>query len=316
MGPFHLSNCDIRQLRVFAAIVEHEGLSAAAYALGVNLTYVSRSLADLENRLGMRLCQRGRGGFKLTPQGMAIYNHVKRLASEIDEFETHVRIIGQSLKGQVRIGVVDATIFNPMSRITASLKLLAKAHPDLSIDLSVAPQPTIEVAVRERNLDIGVLAQPAHLSPLVYAETFAEEQRVYIAKDHPLRDRIITAFVHQESIPGGIPYVTRRYKAPALDLLQQRYNLRTVSTVNSVEAAATMIAAGWGIGVLPTYYARLLAEQGLVEVPVPEAPIRFPLYLIHRSDSSQEPTTRTMRKYLLHHEIPTPRSRQPLVPTE
>ncbi len=61
-----LSDIDLRLLRIFRAIVEAEGLAPAEAKLNIGRSTISTHLAELEARLGVTLCRRGRGGFELT----------------------------------------------------------------------------------------------------------------------------------------------------------------------------------------------------------------------------------------------------------
>ena len=58
-----LSDLDLRLVRVFLAVVDASGVSAAQMTLNVGSSTISTQLATLETRLGFRLCDRGRGGF-------------------------------------------------------------------------------------------------------------------------------------------------------------------------------------------------------------------------------------------------------------
>ena len=64
-----LSDLDLRLLRIFVAVVESGGFSLASARLNVAESTISSHMADLEKRLGMRLCERGRSGFRLTDDG-------------------------------------------------------------------------------------------------------------------------------------------------------------------------------------------------------------------------------------------------------
>ena len=57
-----LSDVDVKLLRVFTRVVEHGGFSAAQAELGISQASISTYMSDLEARLGVRLCQRGRSG--------------------------------------------------------------------------------------------------------------------------------------------------------------------------------------------------------------------------------------------------------------
>ena len=67
-----ISDLDLRLLRVFQAVAECRGLAAAELRLGITRSTISTYLADLETRMGVRLCERGRGGFELTEDGQRV----------------------------------------------------------------------------------------------------------------------------------------------------------------------------------------------------------------------------------------------------
>ena len=69
-----LHEVDLRLLRVFDAVVRCGGLSAAQAELNVGQSTISMQIGQLEVRLGAKLCERGRGGFRLTDQGRAIHD--------------------------------------------------------------------------------------------------------------------------------------------------------------------------------------------------------------------------------------------------
>ena len=61
-----LYDVDLKLLRVFETIVKCGGFSAAQAALNVGQSTISEQMTQLEARLGVKLCQRGRSGFRLT----------------------------------------------------------------------------------------------------------------------------------------------------------------------------------------------------------------------------------------------------------
>ena len=69
----NLSEGDIRLLKVFAKVVEAGGFSAAQIDLNISQSTISTHMTSLEQRLGVRLCERGRSGFHLTERGKLIY---------------------------------------------------------------------------------------------------------------------------------------------------------------------------------------------------------------------------------------------------
>jgi len=299
VSPLQLSNIDVKQLRVFATIVEHEGLSAAASALGLDLTAISRALTGLETRLAMRLCQRGRSGFALTAQGKVIYQQAKCLIDELEEFETSAHMVSQTVKGHLRIGMIDNTLSNPRARVVRALQMVTHTYSDLFVELSVTPPSRIEIALRERQLDLAITAQPSYLSPLSYVSAFSERSGLYIARDHPDRARIESAIASPNINDKPIPFIARRYKMPSFKQLEKTYSFLTVASADGVETAATLIAAQFGVGVLPSHYAEMVRNFNLVEIAVPASPLMLTFYIAYRSDTAEEPTIRMFQKFLI-----------------
>jgi DNA-binding transcriptional LysR family regulator len=79
-----LSDMDLRLLRVFRSVVECGGMAAAELELNIGTSTISRHIKDLETRLGLTLCRRGRGGFALTPEGQRMYAETLRLLAATD----------------------------------------------------------------------------------------------------------------------------------------------------------------------------------------------------------------------------------------
>src|SRR4029078_6529530 len=86
-----LDNIDLRLLRVFVAVAEAHGSTESRFALTLSASTLSPHLAALERKLGGRLCDRGRGGFRLTPFGEATYKAARQLFSDIAAFEPRIR---------------------------------------------------------------------------------------------------------------------------------------------------------------------------------------------------------------------------------
>lgn len=75
----NLTDFDLRLIRVFLAVADAQGVTAAQSILNVGQSTISSQLATLETRLGFRLCERGRGGFSLTSKGERLASSARRL---------------------------------------------------------------------------------------------------------------------------------------------------------------------------------------------------------------------------------------------
>ena len=136
---------DLRMLRVFQAVVEAGGLSAAQGVLNLSLATISTQLSALETRLGVRLCRRGRGGFVLTPEGRAVYEEYGRLAGSIGQFEARVRRLKGELTGTFAVGLADNTISDP----AAPLERLFARFADAAVKADTEARHKARLVARE-----------------------------------------------------------------------------------------------------------------------------------------------------------------------
>ena len=77
---------DIRLLQVFCEVTDAGGISAAQETLGMTQSNISVLVADLETRLGVTLCERGRAGFRLTGEGEQAYDCAQQLLADLADY--------------------------------------------------------------------------------------------------------------------------------------------------------------------------------------------------------------------------------------
>lgn len=121
-APLALSGLDFKLLKVFKAVVEAGGFSAAQNELNVGLAAISKQISDLEIRIGMRLCTRGREGFHLTEEGRLVYQASIDLFASVDNFRDRLSSAQNELIGDLGVGVIDNTISDPNSPLVAALR--------------------------------------------------------------------------------------------------------------------------------------------------------------------------------------------------
>ena len=142
-----ISDMDLRLLQVFRAVVDCGGMAAAELELNIGTSTVSRHIKDLETRLGLTLCRRGRAGFALTPEGAQIYAQTTQLLAATDAFRSSVDEIHQRMGGQLHIAVFDKTASNPQCHIAQAIATFTAQAPDVALNLHVSTLNGIERGV-------------------------------------------------------------------------------------------------------------------------------------------------------------------------
>ena len=143
---------DFNDLQFFAAVVLHRGFSAAARVLGVPKSRISRRVALLEERLGVRLLDRTTRGLGLTQVGQQVFEHAHAAVIEAEAAEEAALRMQAEPRGLVRLSCplgLQGAIAAPMAGFLA-------AHPLLRLECIVTNRRVdlvhegIDVAIRVR----------------------------------------------------------------------------------------------------------------------------------------------------------------------
>jgi DNA-binding transcriptional LysR family regulator len=263
-----IADVDLRLLRIFKAVVDAGGFSAAELELNIGRSTVSRHVADLEERLGFVLCTRGRGGFALTEEGRLVHEAAQRLLGSVEVFRNDLRGLQADLSGSLHLALFDKTATNPKSHIAGALRDFRQLAPAVSIDITVATLTAIEAGVLDGRFHLGITPDHRRSDALRYLPLFTERMDLYCGRQHPLFD------------PGRAPptlddlrqydYAGLGFHSPNMEA-SHRFGLRRCATVTDQEGVATLVLSGCFIGFLPDHYAEGFVSRGLLrKVAVPE----------------------------------------------
>ncbi len=181
-----ISDMDLRLLRVFRSVVECGGMAAAELELNIATSTISRHIKDLETRLGLTLCRRGRGGFALTPEGERIHAETLRLLAATDGFRASVDDIHQRMGGELHLAVFDKTASNPEAHIAQAVALFRAQAPEVALNLHVGSLNLIERGVMDGQFQLGIIPEHRRSDSLAYDELFGETMLLYCGAAHPL----------------------------------------------------------------------------------------------------------------------------------
>jgi DNA-binding transcriptional LysR family regulator len=264
-----LSDTDMRLLRVFKSVVDCGGMAAAELELNIGISTISKHVKDLETRLGLRLCHRGRSGFATTAEGERIYRETQYLLAATDAFIRGVDEIHQRLGGQLNVAVFDKTASNPAARLGDAIALFAERAPDVWLNMHVAPMNTIERGVMDGQFQVGIIPTHRNSASLSYSELFCETMLLYCGNKHPLftaKDAQLT----WKSL-DVYPFAGLGYHSPNMEI-SQKMRLARKATGFDQESIATLILSGRFLGFLPDHYAKSFEAEGLMRAV---KPLRF-----------------------------------------
>ena len=255
-----VSDFDLRLLRLFKTVTECGSFSAAESALGITRSAISLHMSDLEKRLGMRLCQRGRAGFALTDEGREVLRAGEAVLAAIEGFRSEVNQMHQQLRGDLNIGIVNNLVTQPRMRITQALKAVRAQGTGVRINISMSTPGEIERGLLDGRLHVGALPLITPLSGLEYSLLYEERSNLYCSHEHPLFAH--AAAVSNEDLRSADAVVpSYRMTAEAIGLHQL---LNFAASATDREGIAFLILTGSYIGFLPDHYAATWVDRGLM----------------------------------------------------
>lgn len=262
-----LRNPDIHLLRVFVAVVECGGFSAAQISLNVAQSTISTQMADLEIRLGIRLCRRGRAGFSLTDDGRAIYTATKTLFRSIDQFTAQVNNRHGILTGELSIAFDDALVDNPEFLLERAIGLFCQRDTDVALILSTENPLSIEQGLLDDRIHIGISTFPSHVPGMKYRRLFTERQTLYCGRLHPL-----FGLAAENLTPAEIeaqPYARRTYYGGTLKTGSFR-PANVASSADTMEGLLLLVRTGKFTAHLPSGWAETWLRRGEIQPLLPE----------------------------------------------
>ncbi|GAO04594.1 LysR family transcriptional regulator [Anaeromyxobacter sp. PSR-1] len=285
-------DASLDDLRLLVEVVATGGLTAAAARLGLRKSTVSRRLAALEERLGVRLLERNARRLRLTEAGRAYHARAARLVAEARALDRETAEARGAPQGTLRIAT-PALLGELLAPAVAELLL---RHPRLSVELALAP-PHVDLLAEEHDLALrtgpladsslvarrlGTLRTGCYASPAYLARRGTPAGPDALRGEAGAHDCILLAEAGTDEVWFFGAGATARTVRPAGRL-----------RVPSVRAGQLAARAGLGVVRLP---AALVAEDvrtgRLVAVLEAETPPGMPVHAVYPSGRHLAPKVR------------------------
>ena len=147
---------DLRSLRIFCAVAQANGFAAAEKQLNMSKASISRHVREVEETLGVRLCDRGPSGFELTQAGKVALELARDALKSLERIRPEIDAVRGVLSGTLSIGMVEHVITDADCQIPRALAAMREAAPDVKVELTVMTFNDLDQALRERRVQIAV----------------------------------------------------------------------------------------------------------------------------------------------------------------
>jgi DNA-binding transcriptional LysR family regulator len=238
---------NLAQLRAFNAVASHNGISAAAQALGVTRPAVAMQIRALEDEVGRPLFERQGHHLELNDAGRSLLPTMRTLNRLLRDADAIVERLGGRDGGGLRIGACAPFVLVP------TVAAFRRDHPTVRIATSIANSESLKQAVASHALDMGIATfrKPAgleadlfHCFPLV-----GQTVRAIVARSHSWASRASVSAAELAGITTVLREPGSMTRALLLDALEAAgLSLGESLEFGSREAVKEAVAEGLGVG--------------------------------------------------------------------
>jgi DNA-binding transcriptional LysR family regulator len=294
---------DLNDLYFFASVVQHGGFSAAARTIGVEKTRLSRRIAALEKRLGVRLLQRTTRALALTAAGQRFYDRSLATVEGAQAAYDSVAELQREPAGLVRLS---SPVLLTQRCLAHVLPVYMTQHPKVSVFV----EPTDRtVNVIEERFDIAIRAKPVieDVAGLV-AKTLGNSQRIMVVSRNFLDQygrpetpadlpKFNTVASTDDIFDGGA-----RWNLANLDNRAQHIGLKPRLLTSDLRVRLQAAVRGIGIALLPEQVVAAPLKEEVVERVLPEwSGATNILHLVYPTPRGMLPSVKSLIDYLLVH---------------
>jgi LysR family transcriptional regulator, nitrogen assimilation regulatory protein len=278
---------DLRQLRYFAAIMEHGTLTQAAENMRVAGSALSHHLGNLETELGVQLFERKARGMEPTAAGHRLHDHAKAILKAFAAAEADIRQAGGTISGKVSIGMAYSAV--KAIGVQLATRVLSE-FPQLELALSESLSGATLVHLMASEVDLALVYNPPADAAL-RTKPVLEESMVLVGKREIIgeTDEPITFNELLE-----LPMILLRQGVSARAILDDVSLLKKIESraklqMNSVQAIVGSLEAGLGCLVGTKLFMQDQLARGTMHFrPIIEPELSRKLYLCELS--SRPPT--------------------------
>lgn len=293
----HLANrLTFRQLQVFSAVYELRSYSKAGEQLGLTQPAVSSQIRQIEAAIGMPLFEYiGRRLFS-TAAGEHFARSVQHILDEVGRLQNDMAALQGKVVGELRLVAVNTAQYIIPYLLRAFLAL----YPQVKISVRVVNRAAAVKRLAANRDDLVIMGMVPTDKPLASLPFLDNELIAVVPPEHPLlSQRHVSAQMFFDS-----HLITRESGSGsrlALEVHCQRQRIQMVPSLElgSNELVKHAVIAGLGVAVVPKLSVLSELKEGLmVELPLPEFPLRRSWCLVYPSAKQPTPPMRAFIDYV------------------
>ena len=291
--PLHDS---INSLLVFYEVVRHRSFSKAAEELFVSQPAVTKHIKGLEHKLGMRLIQRGRGGFHLSEAGKLLFKSAQKISNHLREIENRLGRLQKEHHGLLRIGTTESYSRCLMPRLLSGFQNL---FPSIKISLDVGNSEEIEKSLTAYRNDLALIGMTKVSSKFESIPFIEEELILIVSPAHPLASR---KHVSLKTI-REFPFIIRAKGSTTIKIVLQAFQNIGIRPSLLIEAGSSEFIKQWvsegkGVSIIVRRITEEEARRGLIRMVSLKEKLYLQVALIFLKKERANPVIKTFTEFI------------------
>ena len=256
-----MNQLEIKHFRMIRAIAEAGTITRAADRLFVTQSALSQQLKDLEGKLGVELFFRSRRKMVISSLGKMLLKRARRIIEALEDTELEVAKFIAGEKGELKVGTQCIFCFKWLPKV---MKAFQDKYPGVDVELGHSIDPAKDL--ESKRYDLVIIASKEIDAQFVSQPLFEDRGVCIMPQGHPLCDQ---TYIHLEDF-GNFNLISHTDKQHnrfyQVVLKPKGIRPRRFFNLSQPQAMIEMVAAGFGIALLPRWAVRsALEEHGLTE---------------------------------------------------
>lgn len=288
----------IETFRVFRDLVETTSFSKAAEANGITQSAVSQQVRAIEKRFRVRLIERGKRYFSLTPEGRAFLNASREILSAYDNLDNRIQAITHVIAGELRVATV---LSIGLHELPPCLHAFRKSHPKVDVKVDYCRSNEVYEAVLSGRAEVGLVAYPGRKRGLKVLPFWKDQLILACAPSHRFAKRgrkvRLTELAGEKFVAFEPDLPTR--KEIDRRLKEQGVRLRPILEFDNVETVKRAVGIEGAVSIVPGICVRNEVASGqLVALELDEPDMSRPLGALIQTSAVGSPALKEFLELL------------------
>jgi len=288
---------ELRHLRYFVAVAEDEHITRAAARLGIQQPPLSQQIQNLETELGVMLFARSPRKISLNAAGKVFLSDARRILSSVDDAVQRVRQFDKGDEGTLMIGFTSSASMHPQTM--RAVDLFRASFPLVSLQMEEGANHDLLYLLEQERLDVAFVRSEVTRYPTLRSRCLSQETMIAaIPARHPLACE--TGPIALRQLEGEDMVFYRQTNGSGIGAIleaaceRQGFKPRIVGETQRVISTINMVAAGFGIAVVPKSIESFKIASVVYRDLDPDTSFTVPLNVAFRQQADAE----TLRRFL------------------